>query len=155
MKRQILENMVTAMFVVIVLAFVYVLFRSLSSGSESETELFQNLPKGETAMRRLEGRRAWVSHLSEQQKQALRDIPEADVLVNTGCSVSANYCIVDAATNRAGIEMVYSSDRPTVMLKSKTWKGGFIDPDSGAIYDLLGRAYHGHSKPRALETRSR
>ena len=147
--------MVTTMFVVIFLAFVYVLFRSLSSGINSETKLFQNLTKGETAMRRLEGRRVWVSHLSEQQKQALQAVPEDVVLANTGCSVTAIYCIVDAATNRAGIELVYSSNRPTVILKSKAWHGGFIDPDGGVIYDLLGRAYQGQTNPRRLATSSR
>lgn len=150
-RRQVLEHLVIAMLAIAFLAFIYVSFRSLSSGVDSEPEQLQNVHKGQTAMRRMDGRRVWISHLSDGQKTALQAFSEDTVVVDTGCPLTARYCIVDAATKRVGVELVYSSERPSVMLKSKAWEGGFIDPDSGAIYDLLGRAYQAQAESRLLE----
>ena len=143
------------MFALIGLAFIYVLLRSLSPDAGSKTTIVDNLSPGQTAMRRLDGRRVWISHLSAQQKKVLNSMPENMVTVASGCQLPASYCIIDAASERAGIELVYSKPRPSVMLKSKIWVGGFIDPDSGAIYDLLGRAYKRDTATRTLRVSTR
>ena len=143
------------MFAVVIVAFVYVLLRSLSPTIDDETELFQNIVEGQTAMRRLDGRRVWISHLSERQRRALQTMPEETVNTGSGCPVSAQYCIVDAASARAGIELVYSQQRPGIMLASTPWVSGFIDPSSGAIYDILGRAYVRQNSVPSLQTSSR
>jgi len=51
------------------------------------------------------------------------------------------YCVLAATTNRDGVYLQYTLKEPPQLLVDTPWFGGFVDPDSGAIYDLIGRAY--------------
>lgn len=144
------------MLALIVLAFLFVLVRSLSTGYNSfsdgdQSDQFANVFQGTTQMRRLNGQRVWVSRLSPQQSKQL-----FDRTINSGagiaaCDIHAELCVVDAATTRSGIELRYLLQRPTRIAHDVIWVGGFIDPNNGNLYDLLGRSYGAHKPlPRVV-----
>jgi len=50
-------------------------------------------------------------------------------------------CVVAAQTDRSGIEIRYTRERPPQLHHSVPWLGGFVNPTTGAVFDLLGRPY--------------
>ena len=70
-KRALLWQAIKYMFVLVAFAFVFVLFRSLGGPSVSGNpqEAFEDVVTSQTALRRYNGQRVWVTRLSEQQRQ--------------------------------------------------------------------------------------
>ena len=152
MSRTTLVNLVRAMFGALALVFVFVLLRSLGGPalSTSVNSPFDDVEIGETALRRYQGQRVWVSRLSPQLITMLRKIDAVVEDKNSGCAPDVTLCVVLAKTSVDGIEIRYSAKRPANIARSTPWAGGYVNPNTLAVFDLLGRAYIGtnsSSKP--------
>jgi len=131
------------MLIIILFAFVFVLFRSLGGPSltkQSEVA-FDDVQIGQTAMRRINGVRVWATRLSAEQRQQLIELNSAVVNSNSGCSIEKAVCVLSAKTQRSGINIVFSKEHPIQLASELNWYGGFVDPSNGSVYDRLGRAY--------------
>ena len=142
-KRLVLGKLIQAMLIILVLAFVLVLFRSLSGPSltSTSTATFDNVMIGQTALRRLGSERVWVTRLS---KLHVRQAQNLDALVanpGAGCDPSHVLCVISANSSRSGIDIVYLNEVPAQLPTGVAWHGGFVDPASGGVFDFLGRAY--------------
>jgi len=94
---------------------------------------------GETRLVSLKGKRFWVTRFSEEQKEQMAKL-EGLVHQDTVCRES-EFCIVNIETSRLGVIIRYSSEKPTQLASTYAWFGGFVNPDDGAVYDLMGRGY--------------
>ena len=143
LSRTLLIRLVRAMFGILILAFVLILFRSLAGANltTSVNSPFDDVEIGETTLRRYQGKRVWVTRLSPQLVQALQSIDSLVVDKAIGCDPQQTLCAVMANTKTDAIEIRYSAKRPANVSRSTPWAGGFIDPTTGAIFDVLGRAY--------------
>jgi len=135
------------------LAFLFVLFRSLSGPSltSSAGDAFDNVVIGQTALRRIGQQRVWVTRLSKSQVRQVRQLNALVVDASAGCKASNTLCVVNAESFRSGIDLVYSADAPSQLASDIAWYGGFVDPTTGGIFDFMGRAYKG---VRSTDTRS-
>ena len=143
MSKELLIRLVRTMFLILVLAFVFVLLRSLGGPSltTSVASPFDDVEIGETAIRRYQGQRVWVTRFSSQLRRELKAVDAVVINPHTGCKPSKPLCAVLALTDVDGIEIRYSLARPAAIKRSVAWIGGFVNPNSGAAFDLLGRAY--------------
>ena len=145
MTRSHLSRLVLAMFGLLLFGFVFILVGSLRAPAISEAitdvEKFAEVAIGQTVLRRIEGRRVWLTRLSESQRHAATLLQEQLVYPDAGCKPESVLCVLDAATARDGIELTYTDSPPPQLPNAPTWMGGFVDPGSGAVFDLLGRAY--------------
>lgn len=82
-----------------------------------------------------------MTHLNDRQREALSKVPATVIRLNSGCVPQTQYCLLSAATTRPGVELRFVSKKPVALGREAIWEGGFINPDNGAIFDLLGRAY--------------
>ena len=41
----------------------------------------------------------------------------------------------------AGLDLSYTLKAPPQIPEEVPWEGGFVDPSSGSVFDLLGRSY--------------
>ena len=144
-KRFVLGRLIRAMLILLVLAFLFVLFRSLSGPSlTSESKsTFDDVVIGQTAIRRLAKQRVWVTRLSASQKRQLIELDSVVVDPQAGCNKLVTLCVIKAQSSRSGIDLVYLSDAPDSLSRDVIWYGGFIDPASGGVFDFMGRAYKG------------
>jgi len=149
MSKELLIRLVRAMFLILVLAFAFILLRSLGGPSltTSVSSPFDDVEIGETTIRRYQGQRVWVTRFSSQLRRELKSVDEVVINPHSGCKPSKSLCAVLALTDVDGIEIRYSLARPAAIKSSVAWVGGFVNPNSGAAYDLLGRAYQ-HSDPK-------
>ena len=149
MPREVLLRIVKTMFAVLLLAFLFVLFRSLSGPSRltAPETAFDDVEVGETALRRIGSERVWATRLSAlHRSQAL----ELSAFVHdpaSGCLPTVVVCGLSAKTERAGIEIIFSAEPPPQVPSTLPWLGGFVDPSSGKVYDRLGRAYRLPGQP--------
>ena len=143
MQRETLLKVVQWMFLALGLAFLFVLFRSLSGPplTIDTGHPFDDVETGETAMRRIDGERVWATRLSALQRSQAVELASVVADPNSGCKPIVAVCALHAKTQQAGIEIVFSLTTPPQLPASTPWYGGFIDPSSGAVYDRLGRAY--------------
>lgn len=97
-----------------------------------------------------DGKPVWVvSRTRRQQRQlnALADYvvePDDDgnpALDNPGRSLQPAFGIYLAQTSRPGVLIQYTRDRPPGLDAAVPWFGGFVDPASGACFDVAGRRY--------------
>ena len=142
-KRTLLWQAIKTMFVLLAFAFVFVLFRSLggpSAVSES-TVLYDDVVLGQTALRRNDGSRVWVTRLSDLQRQQARQLDSFVKQADVGCNAHLIVCVIKSNTSQSGIDIVYSERMPVQLKSSTLWFGGFVDPTNGAVFDRLGRAY--------------
>lgn len=146
-RSPVLLNIVKAMFTMLALAFLFVLFSSLSGPRVTTSPLaaFDDVMVGQTALRRYSGERVWVTRLSASQRQNAEQLLPFVVDPSAGCSPETGLCVVTAATDRSGIEIVYSDSPPAQLSAKIPWHGGFVDPTNGHVYDRLGRAYRSAS----------
>lgn len=149
-RRSVLVKTVKGMFLFLILAFLYVLFRSLSGPSmiTNPAKVFDDLQVGQTGLRRYQGERVWVTRLSLQQRSQADEVAEYVLEAESGCLVSLVVCAVSAKTLREGIEITFSQSTPAQLPSGVPWYGGFVNPNNGAVYDRLGRLYR-LSSPRA------
>lgn len=142
-RRLVLGKIIRAMLIILVLAFVLVLFRSLSGPSLTSTSnaAFDNVVIGQTALRRLGSERVWVTRLSKLHVRQAQDLDVVVVNSSGGCDPSRVLCVISANSSRSGIDIVYLNEVPAQLPTGVTWHGGFVDPASGGVFDFLGRAY--------------
>lgn len=143
MRRETLLKVVQWMFLALGLAFLFVLFRSLSGPplTIDTGHPFDDVETGETALRRIDGDRVWVTRLSALQRSQAVELATVVADPNSGCKAIVVVCALHTNTQQAGIEIAFSVKAPPQLPATTPWYGGFIDPTSGAVYDRLGRAY--------------
>ena len=126
------------------LFFLYVLFAGMSvqnpSDEAAESGKFTQVLLGQTVLRRVNGHRVWVSRLSAQQQTVLNLNNPYLVDQITSC-VDLEVCVLSASAARHGLDIVFSKKEPPQLPSKVVWNGGFVDPTSGAVFDLLGRPY--------------
>ena len=146
-RRSVLLKAVKGMFLFLILAFLYVLFRSLSGPSmvTNPAKVFDDIQVGQTGLRRYQGERVWVTRLSSQQKTQADEVAEFVLDAESGCSATLVLCAVSAKTLRDGIEITFSQSAPVQIPSDVPWYGGFVNPNSDAVYDRLGRPYRVNS----------
>jgi len=145
-KRKVLGDSIRVMLIILVLAFVFVLFRSLSGPSitsSNAASVFDNVVIGQTALRRSGRERLWATRLNKLQRRQINDISPWVIDAQSGCAPDTVLCIVSALSERSGIDLVYSANAPSQLPKGALWHGGFIDPATGGVFDFIGRAYKG------------
>lgn len=144
-KRVVLSRIIRAMLTLLVLAFLYILFRSLSGPSLSSNTggVFDNVVIGQTALRRISAQRVWVTRLSKSQVRERAQLDEFVIDATSGCKPEGTLCVVAAESSRSGIDIVYTSTAPAQLPRGLPWYGGFVDPVSGGVFDLFGRALKG------------
>lgn len=142
-KRIILSRLIRVMLIVLGLAFVFILLRSVSGPAlmSNSSATFDDIHAGQTALRRFESKKVWVTRLSKIQ---IRQATKLSVYMrdaSAGCSSSIAICVVSSETSRSGIDVAYSDTAPAQLPRGWPWYGGYVDPVSGAVFDRLGRAY--------------
>jgi hypothetical protein len=145
MNRRQLLIAVKLMFGLLGLAFAYILLIGSGTGERSqvddESARFTQLATGQTRVLRIEGKPHWVSRMSDEQRSWLGKLKGELVDHLSGCALNTEFCAVSASTQTSGIILSYSQLPPPQLPESVIWRGGFVDPSSGACFDLLGRAY--------------
>lgn len=141
MQRETLISLVKGAFVLLGFAFLSVLVSGLRGPPEQgialgsqDAQTFANLPLGATELRRLNGQRVWVTRLSDQQQRFLGE---------AHACAARTYCVILAATERPGVELVFVSERPLQLPTNVAWNGGFVNPSNGSVYDFGGRSILG------------
>lgn len=66
-------------------------------------------------------------------------------LDNPWRSLRPAFGIYLARTKRTGVLVQYTRDRPAGLSDGVPWSGGFVDPGSGAVFDVAGRRYRNTS----------
>ncbi|GHA19633.1 hypothetical protein GCM10008090_31660 [Arenicella chitinivorans] len=154
MPRETLLKLVQWMFLMLGLAFLFVLFRSLSGPplTVDTGHPFDDVETGETALRRINGDRVWATRLSALQRSQAIELANVVMDPNSGCKAVVAVCALHAETQQNGIEIAFSLKAPPQLSRQTPWYGGFIDPTTGAVYDRLGRAYrlNDNTAPNAL-----
>ena len=56
-------------------------------------------------------------------------------------SIDADLCVIEAKTDRSGIDITFTAVAPRSVTSDIPWFGGYVDPTTGEIFDRLGRAY--------------
>ena len=143
MNRKKLKSLVTYMFALVVVGFVYVLFSSLGSNRKEETgvDRFSDIKAGQTVMRRVDGKRVWLTHFSKKQINQTKLLEPFLISPESGCSLKIKLCALLASVSDNGLELSYSLLPPPQLNGDDIWVGGFVDPTTGAVFDLLGRSY--------------
>ena len=143
MNRKQLKSLVSYMFALMIIGFVYVLFSSLGNNRNVETgaDKFSDIKLGQTVMRRVDGKRVWITHLSKQQLSQTKLLEPFLISPVSDCGLNTKLCAVLAAVSDNGLELSYSLLPPPQIKGDDLWFGGFVDPTTGAAFDLRGRAY--------------
>ena len=134
------------MFGLLLLAFVFVSLKSLS-GAESENFRQQGLnveqlPLGQPTLQLVDGRRLWITRLSDQQsRDAALNKPFLIDDSQSGCSPQQAICALSATAAKHSVDIVFSRTAPPQLSDQVNWRGGFVDPTTGGVFDLLGRPY--------------
>lgn len=140
-RRQRLKYITLSCFLLILAVFSYIIVRGATwSPPLSNSAEKLDVPVGETHMHRIKGQRFWVTRLSAQQLRQLEGLSEW-VQVESSCELTLGLCAVDANTERFGVSLRYSANLPDVLTDDIPWFGGYINPNNGSVYDLLGRGY--------------
>jgi len=152
MQTESLIRVIKAMFLVLVMGFVYVLFRSLGGPSRVTTSenLFDDVVIGQTAARRLGNDKVWVTRLSSLHRNQASEVSGHVRDANAGCQIVEDLCVLKAATQRNGIDIIFTANAPDQLPSSKPWYGGFVDPTTGEVFDRLGRAYADNRSDRIV-----
>ncbi|GAA6137027.1 hypothetical protein NBRC116583_07740 [Arenicella sp. 4NH20-0111] len=151
MQRRSLQSLIKAMFALLGLTFLYVLFSSISGTNQvgDSSALFDDVAIGQTALRRNGQRRVWVSRFSGQQLTELTTLESVLVDPAAGCEITLGVCVLDASASRSGIDIVFSDSVPAQLASGLPWFGGFVDPTTGELFDRLGRAYSSTHRGRS------
>ena len=146
-KRHFLIFSVASLFTCLFLAFAWVFFNGLFIKSATPvatdklTQITGRVPVGEVAMRRYKNQAIWVVHLSAAQLTVLKEIEPYVFNPKLGCDLNKLYCLLQTQTARDGINVQFSEAEPPQLKTGTPWVGGFVDPNNGSVYDLVGRAY--------------
>lgn len=148
-KRKFLSVTVASLFTCLFLAFGWIYFYGLTSNPNKTTdsdkedarELFKNVAVGSVVLQRFKNQQVWIVHLSSKQRTQTKLLNQFVVEPAVGCDLNKVYCVLAAASSRDGVYLQYTLQEPPKLLVGTPWFGGFVDPASGTIYDLVGRTY--------------
>ena len=154
-KRQVLTKSVASLFFILLITFCWIIFKGATSALNPEVEgksnshphnspqhpLFEGLQAGQTVLRRHQRQLVWVIAVDEKtQTQGL--LLNGFLLdPNSGCNLDQPFCVLKASTAIDGVNVQFTSQEPSQLANKTPWFGGFVDPTSGELYDLFGRAY--------------
>lgn len=109
------------------------------------------MPEGSAQMVSWKGRPVWIVRRSPAQLEALTaasgfvsvspDGNAPDPVDGPYRSLTPEYGVYLANTGRSGVLVQYTAERPDGLAADATWRGGFVDPGSRAVFDLAGRRY--------------
>lgn len=154
MQKETLKNVIKFMLLILIMGFLYVLISS-TGGPRKQIDVdmeFADIAMGQTAVRRVAGKKVWVTRLSSMQKNQIHSLNSHMLDADAGCPLAVNVCVLLAATERSGIDIVFTADEPAQLPATVPWFGGFVDPTSGEVFDLMGRAYKHTSKVTKART---
>lgn len=141
-QRLWLPRLVAALFVSLILVFVFILIRGATFTTHKQVA---DLPAlGTASLEQKKGVYYWLNNYSDTQRSMRAQIDKWVVVANAGCAGGAaesSICALSAETGKQGVRIIYRKERPPLMKRNIPWQGGYINPVNGAIYDLFGRAY--------------
>lgn len=151
LTRARLKRLVQILFLTLIGAFVFVLLSGIfgrSINQQSDAQI--NLSPGETSVVRIQGQRAWATRLSPLLVQQCAENSAFLVDSFSGCSSDLEYCFIAMQTQRAGVDIRFVEAKPFTLGEEVPWCGGFVDPGTEVVFDLLGRAYANAHRVEAL-----
>lgn len=143
MIKQKLTLLIKAMFLCLLFGFAYVLLRS-TGGPNTVTNtntVFDDISTGQTAARRINSERVWVTRLSNAHRVQAQELDQHVLDPSLGCQPADDLCVLKSSTDRNGIHITFTTTAPAQLSADVPWFGGFIDPTTGEVFDRLGRAY--------------
>ncbi len=151
MDRQTNISLVAYGFALLIIAFVFVLFKgSFTSDRQVEyQDAFAELQLGQATMLRYHGDRVWAAKLTARYHTDLKKVTDQTI---PACLMSVTICIVEAAIPNSSVELVYVTLRPDQLKNSVPWFGGYVNPISGHVYDLYARPYISNSYTSLLDS---
>jgi hypothetical protein len=145
MNKSLLLRLIKVMFGLLFIAFAYILLVGIGGSntpkSQNPDKQFANVGEGQSRLIRLRGERAWLTRLTNTQRAQLSILSEELSNPDAACKTTAKLCAVFSATSQSGINLSFSATAPPQLPSTVVWFGGFVDPTTGATFDLLGRAY--------------
>ena len=145
MNKPLLLRLIKVMFGLLLIAFAYILIVGIGgsnvSKSQNSDKQFASVAQGQSRLLRLRGERAWLTRLNDVQRDQLSLLDEELSNPDAGCKITVELCAVFSATSQSGINLSFSTTAPPQLPSTFGWFGGFVDPTTGATFDLLGRAY--------------
>lgn len=133
------------MFGLLFTAFAYILMVGIGgsklSNPQNSDKQFASVGEGQSRLLRLRGERAWLTRLSDKQRAQLSLLGEELSRPGAACKITVKLCAVFSETSQSGINLSFSIAAPPKLPSRFRWYGGFVDPTTGATFDLLGRAY--------------
>lgn len=147
--RQWLIRLTTLMAFLLVASFVGILIRGVAWSPSEVKDIEVGIELGSTELVKHQRQRVWLTRFSPEQRKKIVQITPF-VVVEGGCDTEAEKCLVQSTTNRQGVIVRYVQAKPDTLNNDVVWIGGFIDPTTGAIYDLLGRLYKNSTKNKQV-----
>jgi hypothetical protein len=145
MNKSLLLRLIKVMFGLLLIAFAYILIVGIGgsklSNPRNSDKPFASVGEGQSRLLRLRGERAWLTRLSDTQRAQLSLLGEELSRPDAACKITAKLCAVFSETSQSGINLSFSAAAPPQLPSRFAWYGGFVDPTTGATFDLLGRAY--------------
>lgn len=160
-RRARLRVLVKTGLLIAVLAFAVVFFRGLlAPGPEQRNVMdLSGIAPGSARLEAWNGTPVWVVNRTGEQVRSLSElrnyvatprVTESFPVANPERSLRPRYGIYLARTARPGILVQYTRSRPASLPAGAPWAGGFVDPATGAAFDVAGRRYRG-TRGRPLE----
>lgn len=145
MNKSLLLRLIKVMFGLLIVAFAYILIVGIGGSnvpsSKDSGERFASVAEGQSRLLRLQGKRVWLTRINDTQRAQLGLLGEELSNPDSGCKILSKLCAVYSETAQSGINLSFSKSPPPQLPSTFAWFGGFVDPTTGATFDLLGRAY--------------
>lgn len=158
-QRKVLARAVASLFLLLLMAFFFVVFKGVAPvvsdffytpNDAANQTLFKGITQGQTVLRRYQGKTVWVTAIDEKIISGASTLNSYLFNQNQGCDVKKPFCVLNAATKQDGIYVSFTTKEPKQLPSSVPWLGGFVDPTSGELYDVLGRAYRVNQQKTVL-----
>jgi len=113
------------MFLGLGLALAYALLSSISGPSHftNPSKAFDDVAIGQTAARRVGHQKVWVTRLSALHRTQAVELQPHLVASEQTCDITADLCVLLAATQRSGIDVIYSRAVPAQLPTELPWYG--------------------------------
>lgn len=137
-------------------AFAAVFVKGLVAPGQDSDDVIDvgGMAPGSARLEGWDGKPVWVVSRSRQQLRELEAVTDYVVktdgtgnpaLDNPGRSLEPAFGVYLAQTVRPGVVVQYTRGRPAGLDDEVPWFGGFVDPASGALFDVAGRRYRATS----------